>query len=72
MIIPPGSTFIPSFLHLCPYLIEFLAIEISYKELIVTFELFQRDKYDEKEIKYRYKLEPFDREWVRCAVVVLP
>jgi hypothetical protein len=37
--------------------------KISYKEKIVTFELFHRDKYDEKEIKYRYKLEPFDREW---------
>ena len=38
-------------------------IEISYKELIVTFELFHRDKYDEKEIKYCYKLEGFDLEW---------
>jgi hypothetical protein len=38
-------------------------IEISYKELIVVFELFHSDKYDEKGIKYWYKLEGFDLEW---------
>jgi hypothetical protein len=38
-------------------------IEISYKELIVVFDLFRSDKYDEKEIKYWYKLEGFDLEW---------
>jgi hypothetical protein len=37
--------------------------EISYKELIVVFELFHWDLYEEKEIKYWYKLVPFDREW---------
>ena len=38
-------------------------IEITYKEKFVVFELFHWDKYDEKEIKYRYKLEGFDLEW---------
>jgi hypothetical protein len=38
-------------------------IEISYKEKIVTFELFHWEVGDEKEIKYWFKLEPFDREW---------
>ena len=31
-------------------------IEILYKELIVVFELFHRDSYDEKQVKYWYKL----------------
>jgi uncharacterized membrane-anchored protein YhcB (DUF1043 family) len=38
-------------------------IKISYKELIVVFDFFRSDKYDEKEIKYWYKLEGFDPEW---------
>ena len=38
-------------------------IEISYKELMVVFDFFHSDKYDEKEIKYQYKLEGFDLEW---------
>ena len=41
--------------------------KISYKEMIVTFELFLSDKYDEKEIKYWYKLEGFDLEWVHSS-----
>lgn len=38
-------------------------IEIPYKEKLVIFELFHWDVYDGKEIKYWYKLEPFDLEW---------
>jgi hypothetical protein len=37
--------------------------EIPWKEKIVVFELSYWDKYDEKEIKSWYKLEPFDLKW---------
>lgn len=38
-------------------------IEIFYKELIVVFEFFHWDLYDERQVKYWYILEGFDLEW---------